>query len=211
MFESALPKNATSALAILAKSKILPAKTYLAGGTSLALQLGHRISVDFDFFTPINFNQGNLIQKLSKIGKFTSENEAPNTLLGKFENISFSIFTYKYPLLSKAIDFNGVSLASPKDIGAMKIAAIMDRGTKKDFIDIFFLGKFGLTTDNLLDLYDQKYKLLENHLYSIIRSLGYFVEANASEMPPMIEKVSWEEIEKFFKKESLRLAKKHLS
>lgn len=60
MFESALSGNAQNSLALLGSSKVLPAKTYLAGGTALALQLGHRISVDFDFFTPNSFNQAAL-------------------------------------------------------------------------------------------------------------------------------------------------------
>lgn len=210
MFESTLPDNAQNALALLGKNKILPAQTYLAGGTSLALQIGHRISVDFDFFTPTTFNQEILSQGLSEIGKFESKNQAPNTLLGKFENISFSIFTYKYPLISELSIWNKINLAGLKDIGAMKIAAIMDRGTKKDFIDLYFLNNQGLSIDALLDMYDQKYQLLDNHLYSIIKSFGYFEQAEESEMPPMLKDVSWEEIKKFFEHESLRLARKFI-
>lgn len=210
MFESALPRNAQSTLAVLGKTKVLPPKTYLAGGTSLALQLGHRISVDFDFFTPSEFNQEKLSRVLSKIGQFSTKNIAKNTLFGKFNEVDFSIFTYANPLLFKTTSYKKINLASPKDIGAMKIPAILTRGVRKDFIDLYFLSKMGISLDDCLHYFDRKYKQLDNQLYGIIRSFSYFEEARKSDMPPMIKKVAWTEIEKFFEKEAIRLAKKYL-
>lgn len=210
MFESTLSDNAQSALAILGNSGALPQKTYLAGGTSLALQLGHRVSVDFDFFTSTEFDQEKLSAGLSKIGKFTSKNIAKNTLMGKFNSVDFSIFTYNSPLLFPTISYKNINLADPKDIGAMKIPAIMTRGLKKDFVDLYFLSKNGVSIDDCLNYFDRKYHQLDNQLYGIIRSLAYFVEAENSDMPPMLEKFSWEEAKKFFEQESIRLAKKYL-
>ncbi|MBI5123245.1 nucleotidyl transferase AbiEii/AbiGii toxin family protein [Candidatus Roizmanbacteria bacterium] len=211
MFTTVLPKNAQAALAILGKSNILPDKTYLAGGTALALQFGHRISIDFDFFTPSEFIGKEVIKKLEKVGKFVFQESAEkNTLLGLFQGVRFSLFKYDYPLVMPTINYLGIKLASKEDIFAMKIAAIMDRGTIKDFVDVYFLIKKGISLDQSLDYYNKKYKALANNIYSIVRSLTYFDDTNLKEMPEMIEKIDWEEIKKFFEKETVRIAEKYL-
>ena len=106
MFTTVLPKNAQATLALLGKSNVLPDKTYLAGGTALALQFGHRISIDFDFFTPSVFKGREIIEKLEKVGKFAFQESAEkNTLLGLFENVKFSLFKYDYPLIKPTINY----------------------------------------------------------------------------------------------------------
>jgi len=211
MFTTVLSKNATRALALLGKNKTLPEKTYLAGGSSLALQYGHRISVDFDFFTPTDFKGQNIVKKLERIGRFVFQEAAEkNTLLGLFKNVKFSLFLYEYPLVFKPIEYLGILLADPKDIAAMKLAAVMDRGTKKDFIDLFFLNKNGVSIEQALKYYDKKYKNLANNIYSLVKSLSYFEDAEKLEMPDMIEKINWEKVKTFFKQETILLAKKYL-
>lgn len=211
MFTTVLSENATRALALLGEAKILPEKTYLAGGSSLALQYGYRISVDFDFFTSTNFKSQNIVKKLEKIGRFVfQEASEKNTLLGLFEDVKFSLFLYEYPLVFKPIEYLGILLADPKDIAAMKLAAVMDRGTKKDFIDLFFLNKNGISIEQAFKYYDKKYKNLANNIYSLVKSLSYFEDAEKLEMPEMIEKMNWEEVKKFFQKEVVKLAEKYL-
>lgn len=97
-----------------------------------------------------------------------------------------------------------------KKIMAMKLAAIMDRGSKKDFIDLYFLSKKGISIDEGFKYYEKKYQAISNNLYSLIKGLSYFDDAETSDMPEMIEKVSWTEVKKFFQKEVIRLAKKYL-
>lgn len=211
MFTTVLSKDATRALALLGKCRVLPEKTYLAGGSALALQFGHRISVDFDFFTPSNFKGGEIVNKLEKIGKFIfQEANEKNTLLGLFEGVKFSLFKYDYPLVISPIDYLGIKIICPEDIFAMKLAAIMDRGTVKDFIDVYFLIKKGISLEQGLDYYSRKYKNLANNIYSIVKSLSYFNDADLKEMPEMIEKINWEEVKKFFQKETIRLAEKYI-
>ena len=106
--------------------------------------------------------------------------------------------------------FLAVKIADHRDIGAMKIAAVMDRGSKKDFVDLYFLSQQNLIIDDCLKYYDQKYGVLASNLYSIIVSLNYFAEAEKSDMPVMLRKVSWNDVKKFFAKEAVRLAKKFL-
>jgi len=211
MFTNTLSKNAQHALAILGENKILPDKTYLAGGSALALQYGHRISVDFDFFTPSTFVGKQIKKELEKKGEFVfQEANEKNTLLGIFNNVKFSLFRYDYPLIFPPINFLGVLIADPKDIAAMKLAAIMDRGTKKDFIDLFFLIKKGVSIEESFAYYDKKYKVLANNVYSLVTSLSYFLDAEKTDMPEMIEKVDWEKIKDFFRKEVVRIAKKYI-
>ncbi len=210
MFTNTLSKNAQSALALLGQKGLLQKGTYLAGGSALALHFGHRISVDFDFFTQSHFDSKDIASKLKKIGRFTIGTITKDTLLGNFNTIKFSLFFYSYPLLFKTLNYHGVNIASSKDIAAMKIAAVMDRGTKKDFIDLYFISKKGTNLEKCFKYYDNKHKALANNIYSIITSLSYFVDAEESEIPKMIEPIYWEEVKKFFEKEAVRMGKKYL-
>lgn len=209
MFRTVLTKASQNALAILGKSGLMSA-AYLAGGSSLALRFGHRYSEDFDFFTPDSFNPAILCASLKKIGVFNESLVKGITLLGEFNGVKFSYFEYDYPLIAKTADYLGVKIADPKDIAAMKLAAVMDRGTKRDFVDLYTLVKRGMKLESMLSYYDKKYHWLESNLFSLIKSLQYFDEAEIGEMPRMIEKYSWDEIKNFFLSESQRLARKFI-
>ena len=185
-------------------------KAYLAGGTALALQLGHRISVDLDFFTQHEFNEKELSGKLASLPEFMQDGTAQWTVWGKIGETKFSMFYYKYPLLEQTALFEGIQLADLPDIAAMKTHAIEDRGTRRDFVDVYFLSK-KYTLEKMLNFYQKKYAVLEDHLYSILRSLDYFEDAEAeSQMPKMILEVNWEEVKEYFRKETHRLAEKKL-
>jgi hypothetical protein len=166
--------------------------------------------VDFDFFTTVLFSSEELAKGLAKVGDFKPQTILKDTLLGTFNGVKFSIFYYRYPLLFPSVNYQGISLADARDIAAMKIAALMDRGDKKDFIDLYFLAKKGIALESCFEFYEKKYKALANNLYSIIVSLSYFVDAENSEMPKMISKIKWEEVKTFFEKEAVRLGKKYL-
>lgn len=123
----------------------------------------------------------------------------------------FSLFYYQYPLLYKPKIYQKIKIADLRDIAAMKIAAISDRGSRKDFIDLYFLTHDGFTSEEMLRYYDKKYGKLAVNIFHIIKSLDYFEEAEKKEMPEMIRSVSWSEVKKFFRAEQKRLAKKYLS
>ena len=185
-------------------------KAYLAGGTALALQIGHRISVDLDFFTKRQFNEKVLAAKLGELPEFIQAGTAQWTVWGKISKTKFSMFYYKYPLLEKTVLFEGLQLASLADIAAMKIHAIEDRGTRRDFIDVYFLSK-KYALEEMLDFYQKKYTVLEDHFYSIFRSLDYFEDAEQEkQMPQMLIDVSWEKVKEYFRKETKKLTGKKL-
>ena len=209
MFPGTLPDDTQNSLAILGKSKILDS-AYLAGGSSLALQLGHRRSLDFDFFSKKEFDVKEIKKKLNKVGKYEKETETPKTMVGKFNNIKFSYFYYPYPLIKTTTKFLDINLASKEDIAAMKLVAITDRGTKKDFIDLYFLANRCFSFEEMFEFYNEKYKLLSSNLFTLIKSLQFYYDADNKEMPEMIEKVDWEKVKEFFRRETVRIAKKHI-
>lgn len=209
MFPTTLSVDAQNTLALLGKSDFLKA-TYLAGGSCLALQLGHRKSIDFDFFTNKTFELVEIKTSLAKIGSYEGEYETPRTLVGKFNQVKFSLFYYPYELIDETIVYLGIQLASCKDIAAMKLVAITDRGTKKDYVDLYFLAKKCFSIEEMFGFYDKKYHNFEINKMTLLKSLQYFEDADESEIPEMVEKIDWEEVKKFFRKETSRLAIKYL-
>lgn len=195
MFEQVLPGNTKAILAILGKSEIIQ-KAYLAGGTALALQLGHRISYDLDFFIQEEFDEKMLLPEVKKISGFQLEEIAWRTILGKLEDLRFSIFYYKYPLLYPTKTFGAIKVADVPDIAAMKIGAIASRGSKRDFVDIYFICKEAASLKEIIQLYDKKYGNLATTKMHIIKSLVYFEDAEPDEMPRMLKKATWKDVKK---------------
>jgi len=199
MFTKAISKQTAENLALLGKSRILN-DAYLGGGTALALQIGHRVSYDLDFFTDKKFNAQVFLKKISQIKSYHHERVSWGTILGKLGDIKFSIFYYPYPLLEKTIKLGNISIADVADITAMKIAAVSERGTKRDFIDLYFILQ-KITLNETLSLYGRKYQKLSSNLIHVRKSLVYFEDAEKDPMPRMLISVSWPEVKNFFKKE----------
>jgi hypothetical protein len=207
MFEEVFVKGAKDVLALLGRSGILQ-EAYLSGGTAAALQLGHRISVDFDFFTTKEFAPNSFSTTLSKLGSFDKEQSSKGTVLGKFKGINFSLFIYEYPLIFPMLKYLSVSVADIRDIAAMKIDAIASRGAKRDFIDLYFICKSGYQLIDLLDFYNKKYRKLASNLMHIQKSLVYFDDAEPDAMPRMLKKAPWKDVKKYFEHEVRKLMKK---
>jgi predicted nucleotidyltransferase component of viral defense system len=184
---------------------------YLAGGTSLALQIGHRISVDLDFFTRELFDEKRLSDDLAAHAGFAKAGTAKWTVWGTIGETKLSLFHYDYPLLGDMVPFEGLHLASISDIAAMKIHAIEDRGTRRDFIDVYFLAKT-FSLPEMIALYRKKYSIAEDHLYATLRALDYFEDAEKETvMPNMLMPVNWEVVKDYFREETKKLAKEILS
>lgn len=209
MFTKTLLPDTVRAIELVSKVTIVK-NSYLAGGTALALRLGHRISIDLDFFTLEELEEQVLLADLEQLPEFKKDGVAWRTVWGVIQNTKFSLFYYKYPLIDKTDEFMGLNLASLKDIAAMKIIAVGDRGTKRDFVDLYFLSKI-YSIDEMLGFYDQKFGDLEEKAYHLIRSLDYFVDADIDTQTPkmLVDLPSWSDVKNFFHKESLRLSKKY--
>jgi len=173
---------------------------YLVGGTGLALQLKHRISIDLDFFTPEVVDIKQLIQKIKELGNLSVESEDIDSLTCQFNGTKLSFLRYDYPLLSALEKEKGFSIASIKDIACMKIDAVSSRGTRKDFIDLFFICQ-RIPLTELLKLFQKKYKKINYNSGHILKSLVYFNDAEKNPLPIMIIPVSWLSVKTFFEKE----------
>lgn len=179
---------------------------YLAGGTAASLHLGHRFSFDLDFFTPDEFDVRIVRDQVAGLGSLSVEHEGQETFLGTLNGEHLSFFRYRYPLLFDTADFHGVRIADLRDIACMKIDAISSRGIKRDFIDLFFIAK-QIPLDELLELFKKKYSGVDFSVPHLLRSLGYFEDAEASEAPRMLQIIDWDDVKCFFSDETIRIGK----
>ncbi|MEO0787768.1 MAG: nucleotidyl transferase AbiEii/AbiGii toxin family protein [Bacteroidota bacterium] len=164
------------------------AKFLLVGGTALALQIGHRKSIDLDFFSTEQIDLAPIPDILKEYGTTNVTNQSKRVLNTFVRDIKVDFVSYQYPLISKPITENGIILCSVRDIAAMKLAAVTGRGSKKDFIDIFFLLK-DFTLSELLSFFSQKYP--DGSQFLVYKSLTYFNDAEADPMPIMLIDTSW--------------------
>ncbi|MBU4375122.1 nucleotidyl transferase AbiEii/AbiGii toxin family protein [Patescibacteria group bacterium] len=172
MFYNILDKKRLSILPLLNAFK---KDFYLAGGTALALQIGHRDSIDFDFFCPKDIDTKKLFNKIKEIfkgRKILKTQEEKNTLSVFIDgNIRLSFLAYKYKLNEKLIDEKNIKLASAADIGCMKLSAIAGRASSKDYIDLYFILKI-IPLDKLIKKANKIMPELDANL--ILKSLVYF-------------------------------------
>lgn len=166
----------------------------LVGGTALALQYGHRSSIDLDFFGKIDAEDEVIKDILRKYGKLLVIKESKNIKIFQLDGVKVDIVNYKYPWIKEPIVEDGITLATPEDIAAMKINAIEGRGTKKDFIDMYFLLQH-FSLQEILTFYQNKYP--ENSIFRALMSLAYFDDAEEQFMPKMFSSVSWEEMKTY--------------
>lgn len=205
MFTETLSQSTRSNLEILKKAGVV-SSFYLAGGSAVALYLGHRLSFDLDFFTFEPFPADDLILRMSNQGELKVIERSANTILANFNGERVSFFVYPYPLSFPTQSFQGILLADLRDIAPMKLDAISSRGTKRDFIDLYFISLEGINLETVFDLFQKKYAKVSYNLFHLIKSLSYFEDAEKDEMPRMLKPVSWEAIKKFFSEEARRLS-----
>jgi len=180
-------------------------RCYLAGGTGLALHLGHRRSHDLDFFSRDPVEPEMLIRRMKTLAGFALASQAPDTLHVTIQGIKVSFFAYPYPVLFPFAGFLGVKVADPRDIACMKLSAIANRGTKRDFVDLYLVAKqCGLA--HLLEWFKQKYADVNHSLTHVLKSLSWFEDADKEPMPDMLAPLSWEDVKRFFRGEASRLS-----
>ena len=164
---------------------------FLVGGTGLALQTGHRISDDLDLFSKNPFESMQLISLISYVGEVKVTGEAKNTLNCYVDGIKIDFIGYPYPLIGDLIMEDLIRIASVADIAAMKLSAIAQRGSKKDFFDMYeLLQRYDLY--ELLDFFRKKFPSVDT--FHILRSLTYFEDAETEKEPVLIKKVTWNQV-----------------
>lgn len=171
---------------------------YLGGGTALALHLGHRHSVDFDWFTEEQIADPlRLAQDMRDAGvAFITSRIERGTLHGFISGTRVSFLEYRYPLLKPPLSWTAFAcaLAAPDDLACMKLAALAQRGSKKDFVDIYALGLRYKPLSEMLRLYRQKYSVKDT--VHVLYGLTYFHDADKERMPRMLWESSWRTVKR---------------
>ncbi len=165
---------------------------YLVGGTALALQLGHRFSIDLDLFTHLPFDKQQLFDGLKK--DYNIEIELTNNVIsiGYINDVKIDLVTVRYTPQYPMHLIEGVRMLDIKDIAAMKLNAITQRGNKKDFYDVYFLFKKIPLADMLRDF---EVKFQTQNTYQVVKSLTYFADADEFNDPIVFDKnLTWSKI-----------------
>ncbi|TFV97400.1 hypothetical protein E4S40_01720 [Algoriphagus kandeliae] len=165
----------------------------LVGGTSLALQIGHRESVDIDLFGMKELDELMISEFLDQLGESRVLKKSKNILIYTVDNIKIDFVNYRYLWLNPCLLSENLRLADKRDIAAMKLNAISGRGSKKDFIDLYFLmNEYSLA--EMLGFFRQKYN--DGSEFLVLKSLTYFHDADLDESPKMIAPIDWNEIKR---------------
>jgi hypothetical protein len=208
-----LPPKSQKVFNILAKLPIWD-DFYIGGGAGLILRFGHRVSADFDLFSPTNRlsspERRIIHQLLKKAGKTIVESTREGSFRVTFEGVTIGFFHYDYPLMAPLEKFGKVRIASLEDIALMKIAAIIGRGSKKDFIDSYFILKNGVGLSKLLKLSRKKFSHVREVAIQALQALVYFDDAESEPMPRMSLPIKWEIVKSFLIEEITKFSQKTL-
>lgn len=207
LYREAVEPNTLELLRELSQIPYL-VKLRLVGGTALALQINHRKSIDLDFFGSMRLNDEELSNSLTSYPDRWLMSKSPNIYVYNINGIKVDFVRYQYDWIDDVVREEGIRMEGLKDIAAMKINAITGRGTKKDFVDLFFLlQRFDL--NEILDFYLEKFK--DGNLFLALRSLTYFDDADSGQVEMIVQKYSWKEMKHYIlDKYSKYLADNHL-
>ncbi len=175
----------------------------LVGGTALALQIGHRKSIDLDFFGQAALNEHRLTKILGELGTTTLLKKSENILIYSCSGVKVDFVNYRYQWLTEPVKEGNLNMAGKEDIGAMKINAVLGRGSRKDFIDLFTLLDY-FSIEELLSFFTGKYP--EGSIFLALKSLAYFEDAEFEPMPILLHSISWEKVKNRIKKEVIKLS-----
>lgn len=203
MHEKVLPANSRKILADLAAlDRDALDGWILAGGTGLALRLGHRISDDFDFFRTEGMDSAALHEALGSAARYETLQDSENTLTVLVDGVKVSFFQVRDPFIFDTQPYLFFSVADTKEIALMKLIAIANRGSRKDFIDLYTILRDGPVLRDYFLMLPEKYGGERINAHHILKSLTYFADAEEEPPPKMCEPFRWEECKAFFIRES---------
>ncbi len=199
-----LPSKTKKALVFLSEQPwIGKSNWYLAGGTALALQAGHRKSVDLDFFTvKKDFDNPELLDNFLGNSGWKVALNKKNTVYGELLGAKISFIAYPFFIpKQKFIRYGAIKILHPLDIAVMKIIAISQRGRKRDFFDLYWCAKNIESLGKLLKRLKTQYPLVAHNYHHILKSLVYFNDAEGDPSPEISFKTDWQEVKKFFRED----------
>lgn len=203
MHEKALPPRSRKLLDSLKRLSRPALRGWtLAGGTGLALRVGHRLSDDFDFFRSGGMDPRGLQDSLGVLGEIETLQQGEKTLGVLVSGVKLSFFQVGDPFLFPSTPYSFFRIADARDIALLKLTAITNRGSRKDFIDLFTILQTGPSLQEYLDLLPRKYGTGRTNAYQVLMSLTYFDDAEGEPMPKMNGPFDWEECKAFFVREA---------
>jgi hypothetical protein len=177
---------------------------YLAGGTGLALHLGHRRSVDLDLFCARPFDEEAILADIRPLPNIRIIARAPQTLHLHIAGTKVSFLGYNYPVLFPFEYFRKFAVAAVLDIAGMKLNALANRGTKRDFVDLYSIAQ-NYELVGLLAQFERKFEQVHYNRIHVLKSLVYFADAEKDPMPDMLVPLSWQTVKSYFLQEVLKL------
>ena len=179
----------------------------------MALRLGHRVSLDLDLFSATNKlgaeERRTLLGALKASGPLRIKGAKNGTCHLGLGGTPVSLFHYAYPMLARPQSWRGLAVASLEDIAAMKLGAVLGRGSKKDFIDLYELcQRPGL--DRVMKTARRKFPLHTDFPLQAARALLYFEDAEKEPMPRMLGATTWEDMKSYFEGAIPKYVKTHL-
>lgn len=208
MFTDKIPSWTQQLMATLAP--LLPAESYLAGGTALALHLNHRSSFDLDLYSPQKFEVDVMTTKFEKeIPEFKLVSKNWQTIHGGSKDTEVSLFYYQYPLLKPTTDLSGLKIASIADLACMKLEAIGSRGLKRDFFDLYTICQLeDWDLSKVIQLTIKKYQREAADIPHLLKSLVYFNDAETKPERAKIVAEEWNQVKKYFVNKTPSVTKK---
>ena len=206
-----LPRQTKKALDFLSKEEWLKKSNwYLAGGTALALQAGHRKSVDLDFFSEDrNFDEKKLLANFAENSNLEIEVEEKNTIYAKLFGAKVSFIAYPFFIpKQEPLRHGTIRVLDRIDIGVMKITAISQRGRKRDFFDLYWCAHNIEPLENIIKRLKAQYPMVAHDYHHILKSMVYFEDAESDPEPEIYFLADWKKVKKFFIKEIPTIAMK---
>jgi hypothetical protein len=187
---------------------------YLAGGTGLALHLGHRFSVDLRFFSPAPDAVGPGVRAALREAlddpALAITHDEDGTFVATWREVDIRLLRlHLYPLVQQPVLIEGVPVATIEEIGAMKLASIVGQGTRKDLVDLYYILQ-GVTLERLFEVAAVKYARVRAFVISATRSLAYFADAEVLPMPLMIDRTPWATMKHFLEDEAMEAGRRRL-
>jgi hypothetical protein len=173
---------------------------YLAGGTALALAIGHRRSRDLDFFSTQDevgqSTQREILRALPSLSPMVVE-QSPGNFVLALHNVLVGFFSYSAPLIAPPRQLEQIALASLADIGLMKLDALITRGSRKDFYDVYFIAR-AIPLIELFNLSQTKYEWVRDFPLLVLKNMIVFDNADRDSQPELLEQVEWNTVKNFF-------------
>jgi len=203
-----LPPETKKAFVYLSEQSWLgQSNWYLAGGTALALQAGHRKAVDLDFFTQDkDFSGPEILNNFLENKEWKTTLDRKNTIYGELFGAKISFIAYPFFLpKQELIKYGSIKILSSLDIAVMKIIAISQRGRKRDFFDLYWCVMNIETLEATIKRLKVQYPTVAHDFHHILKSLVYFVDAESDPEPEIFFDASWQGIKDYFEKEVLAI------